>query len=190
MEANVHRAEINKLTPGQKAALSRRLRRVLLEIGERIESEIDKPNYGGCGVIAAIVAENIAAMGVSVEVVTPHHRGDGPAPITVISKLQAKGLTNKAVDAAGLSREHLAVRIRIGRRSFTWDSEGIYPGNAFGRPRWDADGPRYDCKYRFGRGLTVAAAKALADDPKGWNTAFDRDQIPVVRRIVEEAFLH
>lgn len=176
--------DVTALTPGQKAALSRRLRRILAGIGERITNEIRNPNCGGCGVIAAAVADKVAAMGVPVEVVTPRWWKARPAPVAVVRKLQDKGMNNHAADMAGLDRAHLAVRIRVGRRAFIWDSDGIYPSNAFGRSH------RYECRYRFGRGLPVEAAKALAADPSGWNRAFNRRQIPKIHKIVQEAFLH
>lgn len=149
-----------------------KLRRLGAEVNSRTHATI---NFGGCAVYAAAVAARLEAMGIPAEVVTP---ATGASASEARDNLRADGATgrrNREWDAAGLSRSHFAVRFKNGRRWYTHDTDVTLPGRAFFGERM------YPSTTD---GLTPAEAWALADDANGWNSSFDRGQVPLVRGMV------
>lgn len=77
----------------------------------------------------------------------------------------------------GVSLGHVAVRFRLNGRVYTWDSDTgplarvTMFGASYRAPAW-------------GLGMTAEEARALADRPDGWNTYFDRAQIPYIETLV------
>lgn len=161
----------------------RRLRAIQPEL-----QRIPNLNYGGCCVVAAVVAEALERLGVPVEVVsTAYSENNVPANARAVLREaghEPTSMGNYAWDGAGLYRSHLGVRFKLYGVLHTWDSQALWrTGRAFGGSN-DCGEPRDACDYPFGKGLTVQEAQVLADDPLGWNSSFNRVHIPLVRRIV------
>jgi hypothetical protein len=159
---------------------------VLTKCAGKINQEIKEPNYGGCGVIAAAVAKELKSRNIPVEVVTPVYNTYSVPPKKAVQSVieTNRKLNNSRVDDAGVNRDHLAVRFKLGRLIRTWDTDaGVSSAKVFGEYK------RYPCEYPFGEGFTVEEAEALAKDKAGWNSRFDRRQIRKVNRIVKETFM-
>jgi hypothetical protein len=163
----------------------RKLFDVLGKCAKIINSEIDNANYGGCGVIATAVAKELKARKIPVEIVTPvYGLKEVPPKIAVQRIIQSnKKITNNRVDDAGVNRNHLAVRFKVGRLTRTWETDAnISSAKAFGEYE------RYPCPYPFGEGFTVEEAEVLARTKDGWNSSYNRRQNRKVNQIVKNIF--
>ena len=151
-------------------------------------------NHGGCGVMAGIVGEILASLGVPVEVVTSSHLGCSPAKARKrlywnIEDENDVRWDASAWDSAGVSRTHLAVRFMLGRDMYTWDSDGLIKSDKyFGRR--DCGDPPHVADYPFGEGMTVAECAHISSVPEGWNCTFDRSQIPQMRELAYQHLLN
>jgi hypothetical protein len=164
--------------------LAKRLKR----LQKAINKNVKHPNYGGCGVIAAIVGQQIADLGFEVEVVTPVYYPNA-APAAVREWVNNK---NRAMEwqNAGLSRTHLAIRFKSNGRCYTWCTDGGLLRSAcqFGAvSKWAGKGKRaYSTTKRFGDGLTVAECWGMCRTADGWNKMFDRKaSVPTIRTLTD-----
>lgn len=157
------------------------LRRRLENLGGAITEHIDRPNYGGCGVIAGKVGRALQALDVLCEVVTPVG-GWNQEPAAVVRSNVTRPGSCKDWDRNGLSRMHLAVRFRYRGATYCWDSEALYEGGSVFGP--------YSTTAEFGDGLTVSECVKLSSRQAGWNPDFDRRQIPLVAHLVQHYLIH
>lgn len=160
---------------GEKKVIKKTLKALMQEAQDRFPMM----NYGGCGVFAGEVCEALVKAGIDAEVVT---RGEPPKSIRQRLKKKPTKATCLEWDTAGLDRGHLAVRMKIGKKFYTYDSETfLKSGFEFGGHGWE-------CSYPFGDGMTYKEAKAIsADNSNGdWNDTFDRAQIPSVKKTVRK----
>lgn len=146
------------------------LKASLKALGEAINDEVEAPNYGGCCIIAAIVAEALEARGIPCEVSTPDH-ADPPVRCRKM---------NVPIDEWGdyVSRHHLVVRFKIGRTVYTWDSEGLTTERTMPAFPWYR-------AHSWGWGMTAAEARELYNTTR-WNSMFCPSQIPVIEKLVRE----
>jgi hypothetical protein len=159
---------------------------LLTKCADVINKNIEKPNYGGCGVIAVAVAKELKARKIPVEIVTPVYPSTEyvPPKVAVQRVIQwNKQITNDRVDDAGVNRNHLAVRFKIGRLTRTWETDAnISLARVFGEDK------RYPCPYPFGEGFTIEEAQVLVKDKRGWNPTYDRAQNRKVNKIIKTIF--
>lgn len=143
-------------------------------------ANVSSINYGGCGVMASIVGAELLKLGLTeVEVATIGSAwpdSDVGMPACKVRDNVRNAANTDEWDENGLDRGHMAVRFRAPNgRVYSWDSdEGITPPTKVGR--WRAAG-------KLGEGLTVAEAKLLASSAAGWNSTFNRRQIPLLRHL-------
>ena len=165
------------------------LKRRLRKLSRALREECTAINYGGCAVMAGIVGELLQAQGVAVEVVTPATAGYNTTPREVREQLQAEywgeSWSTFDWDDYGLCRSHLAVRFEVDGRLYTWDSDGLVCSNRYFGIGYNG-GPEFEANYPFGDGLTVQECTEMAGKDFGWNTRFDRDQIPRMRELAEK----
>jgi hypothetical protein len=166
----------------------------LRRLGRAVEDQFPSINYGGCGVYAAAVAERLQALGVQVDVCVSDS-GHESSVEAARNNLRHNGWNPTNANArqwteAGLSFAHLGVRFKHKRHWYVHDTAAIWQGRTRGLGAhrrtgsvFDDHGPRYEV---LPDGMTPAEARAIADDPRGWNSTFDRDDIPEVRRMVAE----
>ena len=159
--------------------------------------EVEYLNCGGCGVVAAYMAQALHTLGIPVEVVTPAWDW-AKTPHEALERWVESGdedapSTNAQWDSYGISRTHLAVRFRIGDALYTWDSDGLYEGGgSFGAEDFDDWGEpcrRYPCHYPFGEGMDWRDALMIAQDRRGWNSTFDRSQISYITHRIQDIML-
>ena len=166
--------------------LKRRLRR----LSRALNTQTRDVNWGGCGVMAGIVGKILELLGVPVEVITPAEEAWGMSPKEVRERIEYWGenWTAEDWDANGLNRGHLAVRFKLGRDLYTWDSDGLIKSDKyFGRCE-DGSTP-YCADYPFGEGMTVQECIEISSTPNGWNSTFDRRRIPLMRRLAYQHLL-
>lgn len=169
--------------------LKRRLRRLSRALNTQTRGDI---NWGGCGVMAGIVGEILELWGIHVEVVTPAEYDWGVAPKEARERLQAEywgeNWTAHDWDDNGLYRAHLAVRFMLGGRLHTWGSDGLLCSDKFFGRR-ECGEPSHVADYPFGEGMTVQECIEISSTPSGWNSTFDRRQIPLMRELAYQYLL-
>ena len=169
--------------------LKRRLRRLSRALNTRTRGDI---NWGGCGVMAGIVGEILELWGIPVEVVTPAEYDGGVSPKKARERLQAcywgENWTVHDWDDSGLYRSHLAVRFMLGGRLHTWDSDGLLCSDKFFGRR-ECGEPSHVADYPFGDGMTVQECIEISSTQSGWNSTFDRRQIPLMRELAYQYLL-
>jgi len=169
--------------------LKRRLRRLSRALNTQTRGDI---NWGGCGVMAGIVGEILELCGIPVEVVTPAEYDWGVSPKEARERLQAEywgeDWTAHDWDNNGLYRAHLAVRFVLGGKLHTWDSDGLLCSDKFFGRR-ECGEPSHVADYPFGEGMTVLECIEISSTPSGWNSTFDRRQIPLMRELAYQYLL-
>lgn len=135
-------------------------------------------------ILDALAATALAKLGVEVEVIST---GERYYKTPKALRESGKDLNDPSVWDWDLHNGHLAVRFRSNGRVYTWDSAGTkYTSRAFGSP----DDCQGRAAYPFGHGLTPdeAASNTAVHDTRrrtGWNSMFDRSQIPTIRELVQ-----
>lgn len=139
-----------------------------------VDCNVSYPNQGGCGVIAAIVGRELAALGLNVRTRTTSvwHR--------------------RPVDEA---RQRLRARTVMGwRRAGTSCGHLVLEFELDGVVHWycTQDGlrePHRDRKFSPLMGaFTLDETEHLARYPRGWNRDFDRGQVPLIRDMARKIF--
>lgn len=156
------------------------LKKRLKALGSEANEMYPSLNYGGCCVFAAAVAKELRDKGIVVEVITTGY-GDSLEPLDKIREtLMNNRMSIKSIDnwqRHGVSFGHVAVRFRIGKRWYTYDSDIMRRGKThFGLPYYKAHPGSY----------TVEEAIAFASKEDGWNPSFSRHDVPGVRKLVKK----
>lgn len=161
---------------------TRKLLRALRRIGDAVLDDVPSINHGGCAVLAGIVGEHLERLGVPCEVATA---GQWESMSAREARPRVKRKSDpRAWDVAGLGRAHLALRFRLGRYTYTWDAERLRRGSlVLGHERYN-----YVAPSGWGSGLTLAECRAMTQTQRGWNTCFDRADIPLLELIASEEF--
>jgi hypothetical protein len=178
-----------------KSVTQRELARRLLRLRGALDRNIENLNRGGCAVFALYAAQALRAAGVeAVEIVLPDQHCDGDS-------------SPAAALAAGwalreMENGHVGVRYVLRGKTYCMDSTRVSLGaSKFGRWRDDAsqrvqkalmrNGAHHvKLSYPFGRGLTPAQFAPVTKLRGYWNTAFDRDQIPKLRALIQAYIVH
>lgn len=159
----------------------------LRELGDAINESCPTINLGGCCVYAAAVAKRLEALGIPVDVCVPTY-GHAETVDEARNNLRnngSAGRTAKEWEEAGLYFAHVAVRFQYEGVWWTHDTDALHEGrDGFGKCSWNDDKPRYQA---LPDGMTPDEALRIASHAKGWNSSFDRRDIPMVRSMVEEA---
>ena len=158
---------------------------------ERVQWRVLKApnlNSGGCGVFAVAVAKELKKRGVDCEIITVGY-GEDSSPVIVKNSLMSNAGNPKSCDdwdANGLTRDHVGVRFKHKRITYTYDSDVLYRSvREFG---YRADDTTWKCKYPYGKGMSIEDMGKLVKTKSGWNTDFDRKHIATVKKIVKETF--
>lgn len=148
---------------------------ILDDLGWAISSKFDNVNCGGCGVVATFVAQCLEWCNI-----TP--------------RIKVKGLGNNHIDyhrahlvvprdeatvvdwnEAGLSVYHIVVEFDYNGTVYHFDSNGVV--------EWCGDN-HDDFIQTTDGSLTIEEALTMISTPSGWNTQFNRDQIPAMMEVV------
>lgn len=167
--------------------LKEKVRSILRELGPALYRVTEYVNHGGCAIVATQVGRELLRLGVECEVITRTSVvWGGCAPNKARTRLRKHWRAADAYDwdKAGISRNHLALRIRFADGDvMTWDTDGIVHAE-----HWFGCDGEYVCNYKFGQGLQVREAGRMARNPGGWNSVFDRGHIPELKRVVRQYF--
>lgn len=159
------------------------VKRTLRKIADRTESEIKNINCGGCGVYAVELARRMHQHGLTDAKIRCYGGRTG----VKINKVEKRfNLTNNGTTPNdyhawlynGVDFNH----VRVQWKGILWDAEGELRLNADDGQRWNGW-----CNRQEGD-ISIKAMQLLADNPRSWNTTFDRRQIGFLRRIMDTCF--
>lgn len=153
--------------------MSLNVKRQLEALAEKA-SEIPRLNHGGCCVFAALVAERLHAVGIPVWGVVSEH--DAKADLNEVRLTKKPQNTVASWNAAGVWFRHVLVQFALDGKVWTYDSEGLVEGS-----------PKVEdtCGGKLYSGnLTVSELNELAKS-RGWSSAFDRGEIPRLRKLCD-----
>jgi len=150
---------------------------VLNVLGTEVSKKIDYINSGGCCVFAACIGEELKLRGIETSIIVAASWGI-EANINQAREKVAVPNRKQEWNNAGINFHHVGVEYIIDHDSFHYDSNGSH----------HADGMLGDWMLYDGR-MSVEDAAGLANEEEGWNTCFNRGDIPTLRRFIR-TFLH
>lgn len=157
----------------------------LSKLGDEANAMFPNLNYGGCCVYAAEIARILQKAGYAVRVVTgrpwewgsDHPQIDDIRDIILKNNCDNRKKCNWSMHDIGFW--HVAVQVRIRDEWYSCDSDTVTIGAAqFGKDRRMHTAP--------GSGFTVEEAIGFASESEGWNSMFDRQQIPAVHSLIRK----
>lgn len=152
------------------------LRERLKELSSKLIDNHPFVDYGGCCVVAAHVAKHLSKH-VPVRVVVGNY---DDADLDEI-RPNINPLDMREWEANGVGFEHVLVEFKENGRWYTFDStHGV-------KRRAEFWGSYCFCEKAEGC-LTIKEATALASSGYGWNSTFDRHEIPTIRRRIGRFF--
>lgn len=162
---------------------SRELKKRLRKLGAEANERFPYLNNGGCCVFAAAVAGELERIGVEHEVIVPAPYDEATLDLSEVRKNVTNVNEKASWNNAGVYFSHVAVRVKLGGRWHTYDSDGIRRGKYdFGTSSWTGS----SIYTASNGGMTAKEAKVLADEAKGWNSMFHRSNVRPVRKLVRE----
>jgi hypothetical protein len=157
----------------------------LCNLGDEANEMFPTLNYGGCCVYVAEVARILQGAGYTVRVVTgqpfswesDHPRIDDIRDILLKKNYDNKKKCNWSMHDIGFW--HVAVQVWVNDEWHSCDSDGVTVGaKHFGKNQEMHAAP--------GSGFTVEEAIGFASEDQGWNSKFDRGQIPAVHFLIRK----
>ena len=150
----------------------------LNSLGMDVNAKYRSINYGGCAVYAAIVGKELQALGVEVKVLVGGGWSSNPAVSVDEARKNVKKIGRKTDwHENNISFGHVGLEFFWKRRKYHYDSNGAH------KPQKTLDGST----IHKGR-MTLEECTAIAAEPQGWNTSFNRRQIPALRRMIKAHF--
>lgn len=152
------------------------LKDVLKSVGETAKSISPYLDNGGCGVFAAAVAKELWKLGIPFNIVSA-----APTSVTTTALDTVRSLCNSNVKSQwsdnGATFWHVGLQVYIDGEWFSFDSTGLQSNTE----KLGA----LDVKSGY---WTLDEMMAFADEEEGWNSCFDRREIPRIERMIEKAF--
>ena len=151
------------------------LARALTTLGHKVERKHPDINWGGCGVFAALVAKRLKKhFDVKIRV------GNDITPEVAIDDIRTRVESNTVDEwnCEDMWFSHVVIEFQWKGKTYHYDTTGLH----------EASDTTYMGGYPIVEGhLTVREMTELARS-KGWNTSFDRDSIPEIRKTINAAF--
>ena len=145
-------------------------------LGQRINRFYPTINNGGCCIYAATVGEELLKRGLKVRAVVANCSGASALTLDLNKVRRYVDNTGQknAWNSAGIYFNHVGVEFELGGKWFIYDSDGVNPR-----------GPRLGSYFVHPGFISVADAKALADESEGWNIDFNRRSIPYLKKHIK-----
>lgn len=148
---------------------------LLNDFGAEMHQRFPLINDGGCCVFASLVARRLSAFFPTRIVV-----GDDEVSTTIdLAREYAADNCIYQWNDAGIGFGHVIVEFDCGGKTYHYDTSGCVEKS-------DTTN-LFDYKIYAGY-LTVQEAEELASTPRGWNTVFNRKDIPEIKWLVKRFF--
>ncbi len=131
-------------------------------------------NYGGCAVVASILAKNLLPHVDDLKIVCTHTWYDTTLNIDSVRD-KVKDNTVHSWNSVGIAFNHVWVEFKWNNRWYAVDSEGLRSRRAL-YSNWSKP---------FVGSFTLKEINQLAMSPSGWNSTFKRKQIPHMRKFAK-----
>ena len=147
-------------------------------LSKQLNTHLVLPNRGGCCVIAAEIAEHLEKI-VPVRIRVSDDHCDDNCNLNDIVDYLGPQASHDMWNDAEVSFGHVIVEFDYNGRTYHMDTNGVKLAKkrdpSFGWLMYDGF-------------LPLEAAKTLASEAGNWNKKFNRNQIPVVKKIVSTTF--
>ena len=148
-----------------------------------VACDIDNINRGGCGIFAVALCEELHKQGFTDAKIRTYNYDFRPVynhPRPNLSEIERE-LAANGCDARNMSNWRDAgaffVHIVVEFNGRFWDSEGSVAVE---------NGARWNRMYVLDEGhISLDNMRGMVDDPYGWNTIFDRGDIPKLRKTLK-----
>lgn len=144
---------------------------VLNTLGNTVLSRYPNINYGGCCVYAAIVAAALEKKGIPVVGIVSSHFSDNNINE---AREHVRHNTVPEWERNGIFFTHVGIEFKIGKKKMHYDTHGVRV----------AKSEFHTIPIYPGR-LTKDELRALGSRKSGWNSTFDRTDIPQLRKLVK-----
>ena len=143
---------------------------------ENASNKYRRINWGGCGFMAAIIAQHLAPIVDDINIVCY----SGWSANTNIDAVRSQVKINSmdGWEGVGVGFGHVWVEFKWKNKWYAIDCEGII-SRALMRHKWGNPG---------GGSFTLKEIKAISNNRSGWNDSFNRDQVPSMRNHIGRKF--
>lgn len=157
----------------------------LRRMGRAANRKFPSLNHGGCCVYASEVGRRLEDAGLTVRVVSgrPWAWEADQSPTDKVREVLLKN--NRNVNSKhnwssnGIDFWHVAVQFMHDGKWYSCDSDSVHRGiDRFGKRRLMHKAP--------GSGFTVNEAIGFAEEVEGWNSCFNRTDIPAVKNLIDK----
>lgn len=136
-------------------------------------------NYGGCGVFAALLGEALHNAGYEVSIRMAGYTEPPALPLRLIrehvqfiAEVSSGKVSVRHWNKYGVDNGHVFVKVRIDDHDWLLDSDGLHEYDPDERPS------QVD--------ITLDDLLSFVWNPAGWNSEFDRKQIPTLKKKVNK----
>jgi hypothetical protein len=131
-------------------------------------------NWGGCGVFANLLATELDKLGVKYKIIWIGHEARHKKDIKKIFKHYGGQVTLGAFNDSDIYVAH--IMIKVGRKFI--DASGVHKN--LNNTQWGWYGLRHE--------ITKEQLELISLSSEGWNSDFNRNQIPRVKKEVKKIF--
>lgn len=152
----------------------------LNKLGNDIKERYPRINHGGCCVYAAMVVAALKKHDIDAKGIVASYGAGKPKwmsnDIATITKARKNVQKNDIHEwqANGISFSHVGVEFKVGGEKKHYDTDGVRKAGKI----------LDDMPIYTGR-LEYIELRALAGKKAGWNTSFNRRDIPAIRKLVK-----
>ena len=133
-------------------------------------------NWGGCGFMAAIIAQHLTPIVDEIKIVSYSSWSSNTNIDAVRSQVNDNSMSGW--EEFGVGFGHVWVEFKWRNKWYAVDCEGI-KSQAVMRHKWGNPG---------GGSFTLKEIKAISNNRGGWNSSFNRDQVPSMRNVMGRKF--
>jgi hypothetical protein len=152
----------------------------LRELADKLNNNIADVNHGGCCCVAVEIAKHLRKIYPTKIRVSTDYDDYADTNVEDVAKWLADHGDGDAWNDNGIFFGHVVVEFKYKGRNYHIDTNGV--------KRAGAVDPTFGWILYPGE-LPYKAAKVLADQDSGvWNWTFNRDQIPKMRKIIDNFF--
>lgn len=146
-------------------------------IGCVVNNDIRNINCGGCCVFASIIVEKLTSLGIRSRGIVVDYSGNKNSLAFARNFVVNDAGNLDEWNQAGINFNHVAVEFVVDGTRYHYDTNGVTLAHR-----------TFRCDTIHAGRLKLKELKALASAKHGWNPSFNRDNIPLIKEIVDSEF--
>jgi len=151
--------------------------RTLNQLGKDVKQKYPYINNGGFCVYAAIVSTELRKKGIDARGIVASWMAEDSSTTIDEARKHVKGNTVSAWNRNNIYFYHVGLEFEYKGKTRHYDTKGVKMAKA-----------KFDEMDIYKGRLTHAELKALASRQDGWNSQFNRKDIPAIRKLVRSHF--